>query len=689
MMCTVRLLILLIYYGPIVSLESEKRRLTAQVGQTVVLQPEIPNLKTNDQFLWRFHSNSGSVKSIIVQSQVLKDEVHTGYKGGFKDSLLLDRNTGSLTIRNITTSQSGLYHLQIIGDESVSDWYFNCSVYAPVSAPNITSRGNSHPNTRATTGPVGRSLSRPESQSSSSCQVLCSVKNDREVSLSWFRGDAILNQTSSSEANITLSLPLDIDDQEDTITYRCVSANPASNYTTHLSIPAVCSYKNQKDPSIRRMWYLLVPFSLCVTIVTLAVAMYLKRRKEDSNTRCEDQMVEEPHYADLKHRAHIQDVSVQETDLTCETIYAGVERQEKRDATDPQFSSATDHVSPCKVNGMRLQQREARSCVWEPLSTLPIHGANQRGPIASLESEKRRLTAQVGQTVVLQPEIPDLKTNDQFLWRFHSNSRSVKSIIVLALKDEVHTKYKGRFKDSLLLDRNTGSLTIRNITTSQSGLYHLQIMGDESVSDWYFNCSVYAPVSAPNITSRGNSHPNTRATTGPVGRSLSRPESQSSSSCQVLCSVKNDREVSLSWFRGDEILNQTSSSEANITLSLPLDIDDQEDTITYRCVSANPASNYTTHLSIPAVCSYKNQKDPSIRKLWYLFVPFSLFVTIVIVAVAMYLKKKKEDSNRRCADQTLHEVAYYVDLKHLDHTKVLHQVIFTLCVFSLGFSYCT
>ncbi|KAG5285632.1 hypothetical protein AALO_G00005610 [Alosa alosa] len=171
MMCTVRLLVLLIY-GPIASLESEKRRLTAQVGQAVLLQPEIPNLKTNDQFLWRFHSNSRSVKSIIVQSQVLKDEVHTEYKGRFKDSLLLDRNTGSLTIRNITTSQSGLYHLQIMGDENVSDWYFNCSVYAPVSTPNITSRRNSHPNTRITTGPMGRSLSGSESQSSSSCQQL-------------------------------------------------------------------------------------------------------------------------------------------------------------------------------------------------------------------------------------------------------------------------------------------------------------------------------------------------------------------------------------------------------------------------------------------------------------------------------------------------------------------------------------
>ncbi|XP_062384629.1 uncharacterized protein LOC134071930 isoform X2 [Sardina pilchardus] len=277
------LLIILIYYGPIASLDSEKRRLTAHIGETVVFQPEIPNLQTDDQFLWRFHSNSRPEKSIIVQSQVLKDEVHTEYKGRFKGNLMLDRNTGSLTIRNITTSQSGVYHLQIMGDESVSDWYVNCSVYAPVSAP-IISRGDSHPNTRTITGAVRHALSGPESQSSSSCQVLCSMKNDREVSLSWFRGNDILNKTSSPDASITLSLPLDIDDQEDTVTYRCVSANPVSNYTTHLDIPTVCPYKNQKGPSNRKLWYLLVPFSLCVTSAIVALTIYLKRKKEDNNS---------------------------------------------------------------------------------------------------------------------------------------------------------------------------------------------------------------------------------------------------------------------------------------------------------------------------------------------------------------------------------------------------------------------
>ena len=76
----------------------------------------------------------------------------------------------------------------------------------------------------------------------------------------------------------------------------------------------------------------------------------------------------------------------------------------------------------------------------------------------------------------------------------------------------------------------------------------------------------------------------------------------------MLCSVKNDRQVSLSWFRANQLLSQTSSPDVNTTLSLRLDIDEKDNTV-YSCVSANPVSNDTTYLNITAMCM--NQKGLS------------------------------------------------------------------------------
>ena len=123
---------------------------------------------------------------------------------------------------------------------------------APVYAPNI-SRGHSHSNTKTA---KSRTWSGAESQSSSntSCQVLCSVKNDRQVSLSWFRANQLLSQTSSPDVNTTLSLHLDIDEKDNTV-YSCVSANPVSNDTTYLNITAMCSSINQKGLSTSSEFY--------------------------------------------------------------------------------------------------------------------------------------------------------------------------------------------------------------------------------------------------------------------------------------------------------------------------------------------------------------------------------------------------------------------------------------------------
>ncbi|XP_056304289.1 SLAM family member 5 isoform X4 [Danio aesculapii] len=218
---------------------NEVKSVSVVEGESVTLRTDV-KVQQDDQILWMFNINNADTRIAEIHRQNIFKYNKTVI---FGDRLKIDSQTGSLTIRNIRSEHSGLYKLAIV-QEKTTYRTFSVAVYAHLPIPVI----NSYSSSKRT--------------SDSRCSVLCSVVNVSAVSLSWYKGNSVLSSISVSDLSISLSLPLEVEYQDNN-TYSCVINNPITNHTTHLNISQTCQPKSE-----------LMPKSLMVGI-TVSVVMLL------------------------------------------------------------------------------------------------------------------------------------------------------------------------------------------------------------------------------------------------------------------------------------------------------------------------------------------------------------------------------------------------------------------------------
>ncbi|XP_056615266.1 uncharacterized protein LOC130430251 [Triplophysa dalaica] len=170
----------------------EVKSVSVMEGDSVTLHTNLTHIQTQDHILWHFGPQETRIAEIYKEIIDMFDNNEI-----FGDRLKLNSKTGSLNIRNIRITDSGLYKLQIQRFETLSHRRFDVTVYARLSFP-VISRDCSY------------CSSSSERSSASKCVLLCSVMNVTHV------------------------------EYQDTNTYRCVVSNPVSNQTQHLNITHVC-----------------------------------------------------------------------------------------------------------------------------------------------------------------------------------------------------------------------------------------------------------------------------------------------------------------------------------------------------------------------------------------------------------------------------------------------------------------
>ncbi|XP_021325366.3 uncharacterized protein si:dkey-102c8.2 [Danio rerio] len=227
-------------------------------GDSVTLNTDVTEVQKTDQILWMFGPQETRIAEIHKQSIDMFDSNET-----FGDRLKMDRQTGSLTITDITTELSGLYKLTIITSGGTTYKRFSVTVYAPLPVSVISNN----------------TLNSQKPSPDSRCSVLCSVVNVSAVSLSWYKGNSVLSSISVSDLSISLSLPLEVEYQ-DKNTYSCVINNTITNHTTHLNISQLCHKElySPFDDVIPSLTYAV----LGITAVALLV-YYVKFRMKRHN----------------------------------------------------------------------------------------------------------------------------------------------------------------------------------------------------------------------------------------------------------------------------------------------------------------------------------------------------------------------------------------------------------------------
>ncbi len=94
--------------------------------ESVTLQTFVTKIQDDDDILWIFTAETSLIAKISIENQIFS--TFDGPDGKFKDRLKLDKQTGSLTITNITTEHAGDYQLEINGVKR-SSITFSVSVY--------------------------------------------------------------------------------------------------------------------------------------------------------------------------------------------------------------------------------------------------------------------------------------------------------------------------------------------------------------------------------------------------------------------------------------------------------------------------------------------------------------------------------------------------------------------------------
>ncbi|XP_051741563.1 uncharacterized protein LOC127508050 isoform X8 [Ctenopharyngodon idella] len=506
----------------------EVKSVSVMMGEDVTLRVN-PEIQTGDKIFWMF----GDENSLVAKNTEEKCEEESEYSDvRFKDKVDLNRQTGDLTIKTIRAIHTGEYKLKIIRNGKSSFKIFNVTVSGQVNKSVLKGR------------PVTLNYD-TEIQKDDKIQWKFEEKLIAEMT-----GENREKPQWSDEFRDQMTL----DPQTGSLFIQQTRPEHSGLYKLEIKTSAYSTFRlfrimvfdEEKSVSVMKG-----------ADVTLRVNPEIQKGDkifwmfgDDSHLvakNTKDKCEEESEYSDVRFKDKV-DLNPQTGDLTIKTI-------------------ETFHTGEYKLKIIRNGKTSFK------LFRVTVSGVFVADAVKS-ESVTE------GESVSLNSSLTQIQTHEEIEWKFGD-------ILIAKVKNNKSVFYDiddERFRDRLKLDQ-TGSLTIINSRTTDSGLYTVSSSSRDTINT--INLTVYARLPVPDI-SRDSSQ-------------CSSSSSSSSSSCSLVCSAVNVSHVTLSWFKGNSSLSSISVSDLSISLSLPLEVE-YEDQNTYSCVLNNPIRNQTQHLNNTQLC---------------------------------------------------------------------------------------
>ncbi|XP_067271107.1 pregnancy-specific glycoprotein 22-like [Pseudorasbora parva] len=467
-----------------VSGEETDETLTVMEGDSVTLQTNLTEVLNDDTILWMFGPKD-SVISQITRKRNLTSFFVTDNRN-FIGKLQVDQKTGSLNIRKTRIRHSGQYKLRISRQKTTIK-IFNVIVSGMV--------GETH---------GVKSVSVTEGESVTLQTDFFKVEGD-DLIMWWFGDKGILlakidvetNETSLNDDDERFRDRLKLD-QTGSLTIRNTKTEHSGLYEVQIrgSASSQRFLLSVTDMGLSRgIAAIIAVVALLLAVVVPCVVIYYRRKiselEEKAETPEEKVSATDGDSVTLKTNTKIEkDDTVKWWYHDTKHLIAEINRDGKRtyDGFDHRFTSKLELPDDDSEKNHQKGDLIIGNIMYTHSGLYILQISNKTRTINKifiLTVKMKERSVNEGDRVTLEIQTgPVIQPDDLILWTFGTEN----CLIVKA--DSRTTDFGERFRGRVELDKTTGSLTIRNITTKDNGHFKLQIINSKETTFKRYNVIV-------------------------------------------------------------------------------------------------------------------------------------------------------------------------------------------------------